>query len=283
MHTQLLDHLECIFKEFTQLDTNDRIGQVVLDNVSASINHPHSREVCYRASSIGKPWILQVLNRWYPTEPVFTIGSAMKMMDGHFCQSWAEAILGTAGLQYTTEDSHTLDVGAGVQVVGHSDITVRKGNEIVVLECKSMASHLIAKFCREPSDEYGYLSQLSFYASMVQRANPGYNVSPAFLVYDRSNAKYRVVSIHDSTIRARFERIENAIGKVSAVPMFDLPLLLQTVVVPPPVAGQIPGSMKWSRWGKAFYFTGAEGVEMYHPAESVRLIEAMTTNAIGAM
>ena len=273
MHTQLLDILEHIFKEFTQLPASENLGEIVLENVTTSIHSPHSREVCYRASSIGKPWILQVLNRWYPTPPSFNIGASMKMMDGVFCQAWAEAILTTAKYQFTSEQEHVLAVGGeqDVRVVGHSDIVVRQGREIVVLECKSMASHLISKFCNAPNDEYGYLSQLSFYSSMVQLANPGFDVSSAFLVYDRSNAKYRIVAIHDSTINAKFDRVQNAVGKIAAIPQFDLSTLLSTVVVPPIVAGQVPSTMKWSKWAQAFYRDG----ELLHPAESKRIIEAM--------
>ena len=169
MHTQLLDVLSEIFKEFTTLPGSDALGAQVLANVKASIEHPHNREVCYRASSIGKPWIIQVLNSWYPIPPAFPIGTCMKMMDGVFCQAWAEAILTTAQLPFTTEEEHTLEVPP-TKVVGHSDIVVSRGGEIVVLECKSMASHLIAKFAKDPHDDYGYVSQLSFYASIDRKS-----------------------------------------------------------------------------------------------------------------
>jgi hypothetical protein len=277
----LIDTIDAVLSGCNNLDAPQELMSQVINLAKLRIDLPHDREVCYRGSSIGKPWILQVLNRWYPSPTVFTVGSMMVMTDGIIAQAWAEYILTLAKVQFTSEPEFSMNFGA-VKVVGHSDIVCTRGNEIVVIECKSMAAHLISGFANCPNDDYGYLSQLSFYVGAVKRLNPMREVIGLFLLYDRSNGKFRTVQVLDSVLAAKWNRISNALEKVAAIPQYDLRQLLSVVAVPPPINGKIPTSMKWSRWAKAFYRTTTEKgqYEMYDPEESIRIIETITQNLI---
>ena len=137
------------------------------------ITTPHSREVCYRASSIGKPWVTQVLDRWagtglYSDTEMRPIGSQMVMTDGVIAQAWVETTFDVCKIEYEAEAVLSRKVG-DIEIIGHSDIVARKGSQIAVLECKSMAPHLISEFSKLPNDDFGYLSQLAFYTDCVKR------------------------------------------------------------------------------------------------------------------
>lgn len=278
----LLDTISAVLTGCASLEMPQQLIVTVLQNAHRRSSEPHSDQVCYRASSIGKPWVLQVLNRWYPCPPAFSGSSLMKMTDGIVTQAWAEEILTLCGIQFSAEEEWTAVFDGGVKVVGHSDIVCKKNNDIVVLECKSMAAHLITSFANCPNDDYGYVSQLSFYTTQVRKTNPMANVVGVFLLFDRSLGKFRIVPLIDSVIQAKYQRLENALGRVAAIPQFDLHGLLTTVDVPPPINGKLPTSMKWGRWAKCFYkATTVRGdYELYDPAESIRLIENVVSGLL---
>lgn len=281
----LTEEIDATLTGVTQMNTPPSIMERVIANVVSGMATPHSNQVCFRASSIGKPWILQVLGRWYPSEPVFSVSACMKMLDGIVAQAWAEEILGIAGFDFQREREYRLMVG-DTEVVGHSDIVVTNhaSRQISVIECKSMAGHIFTKFWKTPHDDYGYLSQLSFYTSMVRRENPTYKVEPVFLLFDRSLGQFKTIVISDQVIEAKFNRVESALIDVAAIPMFDLVTLMNTVMIPPPIGGKIPPSMQWSKWSKCFYYEG-EGREVkLHTAEtSVKLLNNMTQNKLGGL
>jgi hypothetical protein len=280
----LLDELETLFTSVTQMNTPTIIMQRVAENAVASMKSPHSNQVCYRASSIGKPWILQVLGRWFPDEPVFSVSTCMKMLDGIVAQAWAEEILTLGGYDFVSERELRHSVG-GVEVVGHSDIVVRNTHtrQIIVLECKSMAAHIFSKFFAEPHDDHGYISQLSFYTECVRLAEPTFNVTPAFLLYDRSLGRFKMCPITDHIVKQKWGRVNSALDGVSSIPQFDFKALLDTVMIPPPMGGQIPPSMRWSKWVKCFYYGPERGVEMFDKEDSIRLLENMTQNKLGSL
>lgn len=281
----LTEEIDAMMQGVGNMNTPPSIMNRVVNNILANMSAPHSDQVCFRASSIGKPWILQVLGRWYPSEPVFSVSQCMKMLDGIVAQGWAEEILTLAGFDYESETEMRLELGNGVEVVGHSDIIVRNVStrQITVVECKSMAGHVISKFFKSPHDEYGYLSQLAFYTSMVRRLNPTFTVEPMFLLFDRNQGCFKSVVITDDVIKAKFSRVESALVDVANIPIFNIDALLDTVMIPPPINGQVPGSMKWTKWAKCFYFDSTEGVQLYDKATSKRLIENMTQNKIGSL
>lgn len=280
----LLEDIDAIMTGVTNMNSPTTIMERVGRNAVERMALPHSNQVCFRASSIGKPWILQVLGRWYPSEPVFSVSTCMKMLDGIVAQAWAEEILSLGGYEFEAERELRLQM-SGVEVVGHSDIVVRNKatRQIVVLECKSMAAHIFSKFDREPHDEMGYISQLAFYTNMVRREEPTYNVTPSFLLYDRSMGRFKVCPITEYIIGQKFARVEAAIEGVASIPMFDLEALLDTVMIPPPMGG-VPPSMKWSKWAKCFYYENVNReVMMYDKKTMVQLLSNMTQNKLGAL
>jgi hypothetical protein len=282
----LSDEIDSLMVGVSNLNSPTTIMNRVIANVTKGMASPHSDQVCYRASSIGKPWILQVLNRWYPSEPVFSVSACMKMLDGIVAQGWAEEILTVGGYTFESEKELRLDVGDGLEVVGHSDMIVTNSvtKQCTVIECKSMAGHIMTRFYAAPHDDHGYLSQLSFYTGMVRKQMPDYTVDPMFLLFDRSNGQFKTVILTDEIVNAKFNRVSRALNDVAKIPMFDLDALLDTVMIPPPIGGQIPPSMKWSKWAKAFYYEGdGREVKLHAKSRSKQLIENMTQNKIGSL
>ena len=277
----LIESLESIVANVHNYNLVPETMSDVNKHVQSQIDNPHSREECYRASSIGRPWIGQVLDRWYPSEGVemFNMDSLMKMHSGIMMQSWIEYLLQVACIDFISEKEMVLEVG-DVRVVGHADIICRKGDSLVVLECKSMASHLFNPFAREPHDNYGYLSQLSFYTEMARRAHPMHDTRGAFLLHDRGAHKFKLVEITQSCMEGRFSRVSTALTEIQKIPRFDLKALFDTVVVPPAVGNKIPPSMSFSRWSKYLYrYLGrGEGYVGYEPEESIAMIEAVVNN-----
>lgn len=242
------------------------------------IQTPHDREVCYRASSIGKPWITQVLDRWasggrYSECETRAISSMMVMTDGVVSHAWVESVFNVCQVEYNSEVTLRKTIG-DIEIIGHADIVARKGSQIIVLECKSMAPHLITKFAKEPNDDFGYLSQLSFYTECVRTDNPLCQVSGAFILYNRAIGQFKVVPIIDEVIRSRVRRINSALEALSDIKVGDIETLLSTVTIPPAIGGKIPTSMKFSRWTDCLYEpSGTYGVfSVRSYDDSVKLI-----------
>ena len=280
----LSEEINDLFVNITSMNSPTAIMGKVITNVMANMSSPHSDQVCFRASSIGKPWILQVLGRWYPSEPVFSVSTCMKMLDGVVAQGWAEEILTLAGHSFVSEQELRYTVGE-TEVVGHSDmiVTDEAARQITVIECKSMAGHVISKFYNSPHDDYGYLSQLSFYTSIVRQQNPTFTVEPMFLLFDRSLGQFKTVVLANHIVEQKFGRVTRALADVAKIPMLDNRALLETVMIPPPLGGRIPPSMKWSKWAKAFYYETSEGAKQHTLDRSVQLLDNMTQNKLGAL
>lgn len=226
------------------------------------ITTPHSREVCYRASSIGKPWVTQVLDRWagtglYSDTEMRPIGSQMVMTDGVIAQAWVETTFDVCKIEYEAEAVLSRKVG-DIEIIGHSDIVARKGSQIAVLECKSMAPHLISEFSKLPNDDLGYLSQLAFYTDCVKRKYPLCSVLPAFVLYNRGLGKFKVIPITHEVVQSKVRRVDMALEGIAGVPVNDIRALLDLVSIPPAIGGKIPTGMKFSRWYDCLYEPTAE-------------------------
>jgi hypothetical protein len=223
---------------------------------------PHDRTVCYRASSIGKPWVTQVLDRWagsgiYSDSEMRGIGSLMVMTDGVLAQAWVETTFDICKIEYEAEAVLSRSVG-GIEIIGHSDIIARKGSQIAVLECKSMAPHLITSFAKLPNDDFGYLSQLAFYTDCVRKKYPLCTVSPAFVLYNRGVGRFKVVPITNEIVTSKVRRVDTALEGIASIKPNDVEALLELVVIPPTLNGKIPTAMKFSRWYDCLYEPTAE-------------------------
>lgn len=239
----LIETIETVFKDISDLVVPADINKLVLDRLSKQEEHEDRPDVLYRASSIGKPWIIQVLNKWYGKgNPPVYMSQATVMFEGRVAQAWAETVLSLCKLQFTTEG----EVRFG-PVLGHYDILVTKRDKRAVLEVKSMAGHVLTAFKNAPHDDYGYLSQLSFYATVL-------NVDDAaFLLFDRSQGKWHVVPITKSAISTKFTRLERALEALADLKPYDVQALVELEMIPLPINGNIPSSMKRSRWSDYLY------------------------------
>lgn len=239
----------------------------VLKRAVEAPRHGDIPGIKYRASSIGKPWIIQVLDRWYGGSRHYTVANCLNMGNGSIAQEILAELLDLGDYAFSQEQSVKFyDVG------GHYDFVVTlKGDTLVVLECKSMASHNIASFANNPNDDFGYMSQLSLYWQCVMSDNPDKQVLAAFVLFDRSISKFRMVPITTQAMSRKIERIGSALKPLSEIEDYDVDALLNLVEVPAPVNGNVPGSMTWSRWKKVLYESTGEDRERYRiaPTESI--------------
>lgn len=241
-----------------------------LDNVSRRVveaeKHADDHTVKYRASSIGKPWLTQVLDKWYGGKRQFYVKNCLAMLSGILAEQALIEILTLC--DYGFEEQGQVDIGL---VRGHYDMVLTVKGVKIVLECKSMASHVIAGFAASPNDDYGYLSQLAFYWEATRRAYPDYEVEGAFVLFDRSANKFRLVEIARFALEAKVRRFVGAIDKVSALADYDVDGLLALGAIPPTVNGKLPSSMQWSRWAKVFYRCNDSGVWSVQDEKAIAL------------
>jgi hypothetical protein len=261
-----LDHIEGIFSNLHQLTVDpEQVNTMVLAKLNTVTTHQNDPAVQFRASSIGKPWITQILDKWYGASRSFNLASAQVMYEGRVAQAWAEVVLDlTPAFSYTTEGlvSHSV-------IQGHYDlcVTTRDGKR-VVLEVKSMAGHLLGNFRKNPHDEYGYVSQLSFYAHTLQAD------SAAFLIRDRTTAKWEVVTPTPYILERKWERLTRVVEQIRNIRPYDVDSLLVAVYesgIPYPVMGKLPNNMRYSKWCDTLYHCSADGY-VIRPAEDIATI-----------
>lgn len=216
--------------------------------VAEATGHPDVPGTRYRASSIGKAWIAQTLDKWYGGKRRFTTAQCVTMLNGIVAQEVVAELLNL--MEYRFKQEATVQYR---DVTGHADIIVEHDNVLTVLECKSMAPHLISPFANNPSDTYGYLSQLSFYWWRVREANPGKTVGAAFTLFDRGSSKIRTVPLTESAMMRKVERIQMAVDILSDIEPYDVDALLREVGIPPTIGGDIPPDMSRSRWSRILY------------------------------
>lgn len=260
-----LQMLEEVFKTASSLpcgaEFTDRVLERVLNNRGG---HPDVEGTMYRASSIGKPWILQVLDRWYGGARTYTAGQCMNMLNGVVAQEYVAELLSLCkfGFEQEVMVKH-------LAVTGHLDLLVKVGGELLVLECKSMAPHMVSGFAANPNDDYGYLSQLSFYVGCVRRMYPTMKVGGAFVLFNRGTGDLRLVPITDSAIDRKVERINQALEVLMEIEPYDVDKLIEQVSIPPTVDGKIPSSMSRSRWSKVFYRGVESGGYVLQPEDVI--------------
>lgn len=276
---ELITKIDNLLQSFPILNAPTGLMGKVLEKSLEATRRPYEMQDgnnCFRAGSIGKPWVLQVLNRWFPSESQFNLSSLMVMTDGIIMQAWVEQALELGGFKFESETELRLRDGI---VVGHSDIIVldKDEEEVVVLECKSMGGHLVSKFVNAPHDDYGYVSQLSFYTSCAKQLYPNKTVHGVFVIYDRSSAKFKLVELMPSIVQAKFTRITQAVDTIAAIKPLDFEELLEVVGIPPIVNGKIPTSMKWSKWAPCFYRQEGKEYVMYEKAEQLLLLRNFET------
>jgi hypothetical protein len=211
--------------------------------------HTDDPTVKFRASKIGRPWVLQMIERWYgggPRPIMFT--NAMAMMNGNITQEVIAHLFATT--KYKVEQEVEL---SHLSVKGHADMVLTQPGSIVVLECKSMAPHMFKQFEHNPSDEYGYLSQLAFYAGCLKRQNPGVEVEPGFIIFDRGSSKFKLIPIQWFALEHKIQRYIKMLPILEEVQPYDIEHLLDVVDIPPVTLGKLPTSMKYTKWASYLY------------------------------
>ena len=244
----------------------------VTQRVVAAPKHGDDPSVIYRASSIGKPWITQVLDRWYGGKRQFTLSSCTSMLNGIMMEQVLVELLTTCGYKVEQQETHR-----GGDVVGHSDIILQTdvSDQRIVLECKSMAPHIVAGFANCPNDDFGYLSQLAFYWYTTRQAYPQYKVEAAFVLFNRGDSKFRLVEITQSSMEAKMRRLESALEGLAEVPDYDVDALLATVAIPKPILGKLPFMLMNSRWRDVLYRGTKDGFVAHDTATIARQLKQL--------
>jgi hypothetical protein len=254
---ELLTSLEQSLKHCTNCEVGVNIMDRVLKRVVNAPKYEDDASVKYRASKVGRPWVLQKLDRWYGGKQKYTVGSTMAMLNGNIAQEWVAELLTTFGYEFSQEVSVSYR-GVG----GHIDFLVfdHGTRTVAVLEVKSMATHLVTPFKNAPHDDYGYVSQLSVYVKAVRKRYPDYSVEQAFVVFDRSMSKLHVVPIRDHAVDDRIARIDYGLTRLETVADYDVDALLAAVILPPVnMNGTVPLAMARSRWADVFYKVQPDG------------------------
>ncbi|UTQ79796.1 hypothetical protein [Plectonema phage JingP1] len=241
------------------LNCDREFTERVQRRLSEATGHPDDPTVRYRASSIGKPWVVQTLDRWYGGKRQYTVAQCMTMLQGMLSQEYIAEMLHL--MDYEFEQEVTLKYKT---VMGHADIVVHNGGEIHVLECKSMGTHLVNPFANNPNDDYGYLSQLSFYWRCIADAYPTKKVTASFVLYDRGNSRIKCVPLTETAMNRKFERIQLAVDILSKIEPYDIDTLLREVVIPPTVDGKIMGGIARTRWARILYAPHETGTGVVH-------------------
>lgn len=252
-----LETLEHVFTNAGTLECSASFGDLVRERIINAPKHIDRPETKFRASKIGRPWIIQVLDQWFyggVTARKSTVSQQLTMLNGSIIQEVAAVILDLCNYKYEAEVELRM-----FGITGHADLLVDLAGEVIVLECKSMASHLISSFANAPSDEYGYLSQLSFYAYCTRIEYAGKRVRQAFLLFDRSTSKFRIVEISPGMVDAKVKRMMEATKALEGIERYDFNALFERCLVPPPIGGEMPKSMRYSRWAKQLYHTDLDG------------------------
>jgi hypothetical protein len=261
-----LVQLESLFSNLQAIKCDPtQVNAMVLAKLNSVAEHENNPAVQFRASSIGRPWVTQILDKWYGQSRSFTLESAAIMYEGRVAQAWAEVVLDlTPSLRYTTEGlvSHSV-------IQGHYDLCITvPGGKRVVLEVKSMGGHLVKDFRYNPHDDYGYLSQLSFYYHTLKADYA------AFLVRDRTNAKFYVVEATPHALARKWERLVRVVEQVRHIPPYDVDALLDVVYetgIPYPTQGKIPTSVRYSKWADTLYHQDGAGY-VIRPRDELAMI-----------
>src|SRR6476646_5182138 len=234
MNSMGVQTLEHVFNNVTGLECPDSWMAVAMERVATAPPHEDKPGVRFPASKIGRPWIVQVLDQWFPGKRKTTVGQVLNMVNGNIIQEVAAAVLDLCNYDYRAEvNVHSY----GVE--GHADLVVYLNDVTVVLECKGMAAHIVSSFCNNPSDQYGYLSQLAFYSHCIQQQSQK-PVAAAFLVFDRSASKFRLVEISPGMVDQKVKRIQTGTSILVDIAPHDYRSLIEKCAIPPTVGGTVP-------------------------------------------
>lgn len=242
------------FEELSQFFSNcgkqvvpDAYLERIMQRVTRAPSHVDSPGVHYRASKIGRPFVLQAIERWYGGKRPMTAANALAMLNGNIAQEVVAELLELTGVKFKQEQRMER-----IGIAGHSDFVITGDDADIVVECKSMAPHVFQRFYNSPTDDYGYLSQLAFYTDCHRRATER-PVVPCFLLFNRGTSEFRMVRIAEHAIDSRIERYENAVPQLLTVSDYDMQGLLRVVQPPPCIGGKLPVSMVNTKWHQYMY------------------------------
>lgn len=220
----------------------------VMNRITAAPHHVDDPAVRFRASKIGRPFVLQLVERWYGGKRQMTAANCLAMCNGLIIQEVAAELLTLCGVKFKQE-ARLENIG----VAGHADFIVEADNgEVLIIECKSMAPHVFTQFRSAPTDNYGYISQLAFYCDTYEQ-DTGKKPVPCFLMFNRGTSAFHLLRVADHAIEERANRYKQTIPKLLTVDDYDIMGMLRVVTAPPAAGGKLPTSMASTKWHQYFY------------------------------
>jgi hypothetical protein len=245
--SEFYEELAQFFKDCGRQEVPDVYLERIMKRVTSAPQYVEDTNVKFRASKIGRPFILQLVERWYGGRRPTTAANALAMLSGNMVQEVAAELMELAHLNFKQE-LRLEHLG----IAGHADFLVWQGEDALLIECKSMAPHIYQRFKTEPTDDYGYLSQLAFYTDCVRRTE-NKNVVPAFLLFNRGTSEFHLMRIANHVIENRVERYTKAVPGLLEVTDYDMLGALQVVQPPPALGGKMPTSISNTKWANYFY------------------------------
>lgn len=247
---ELFEKLQKTFTIISSVELDPQITGRVLELAFNNSKESHSYSSGYRASSVGKPLMVQVLNKRFPSVTEIPVKNLMKITDGIITGAWVTTILQT--LKFTVLSELEVTLGG---ITGHIDEVVfdEANKTIVILEVKSMSDNIFRKFSKAPSDDFGYVSQLSFYHAAVTECYPEYSVMSAFLMENRDTKAIKLLAVPDEVLTDHYLKLVERVKTCKCLELATFSEIYDTVPIPVPVNGQVPTAMKFSRWVDVCY------------------------------
>jgi hypothetical protein len=199
-----------------------------------------------RASNCTAPLLYQILDARYPAEKQFTLAQSGKIFFGTYAEELVCYVLELAGYHLERE----VRCVAGLYT-GHADVVVKESpnsHAKLVLEIKSSDTWGCSKLRKDPSDEYGYVSQLAFYYATTR------SHMAAFVTVDRCKLEMRLVPMSTTVLDAKFRAVMATSHTASDVIWGGSSALLSLPA--PHTKLPIEKAATYPRWGSMFYEPG---------------------------
>lgn len=252
-----------------------KVPREYLDAVKRRVlNAPEHTEglTKYRASSLGRPFVLHMLERWYGGRRAYSAGQAIPILMGSIFQEFMTYNLELMGLDIETE---ALLVDEKLNISGHADFVIKKDREVFVGEIKNMASFALKKFRELPTDDYGYISQLAFYYNRLCAKYPDCQVTAAFVLFDGGTRNYYVVPMSRETLIQKVERYQNGLPILDSIEDYDLVGLFDKIQIPPVVNDKPPPVIVNTRWCQHLYANTSAGWKVRPTKQVIAQLEML--------
>jgi hypothetical protein len=254
-----------------------------------------SLEPKFRPSNMHRPWVVQVLDYWYPHLLRSKIIDRVKFMDGLWWELQAYLLLDKFshdhGLGWELHPQVEFDYApdpdiAKMGIKAHVDLIISTfSGDSVCVELKALSDGLIKNFKDGyiQYDLFGYMTQISLYSVCT-------GMPVCFLIKNKSTSQVNIATISNKDIQKYVRDVNIGLHRVMELEFRDVKALISEPFFAPPKPkpevknGQetgnllLPMSMRDTIWWPVFYEvvgtskTGSPYVTMRDPDEIVYML-----------